>query len=38
VKHVLDVQVVDDEEVQNSIGCGALLHSLHTRPIRIWER
>ncbi|MBN1178112.1 MAG: hypothetical protein JXD18_02805 [Anaerolineae bacterium] len=38
VKHVLDVQAVDDDEVQNNIGCGALLHSLHTRPIRIWER
>lgn len=38
MKHILDVQVVDDEEVQNNIGCGALLHSLHTRPIRIWER
>lgn len=36
--HFLDAWIVDDAEVQNSIGCGALLSSLHTRPIQIWER
>ncbi len=36
--HLLDVSVIDDDEVKNSMGCGALLNSLHTRPVRIWER
>lgn len=36
--HLLAVSVVDDDDVKHSIGCGALLSSLHTRPIRIWER
>lgn len=36
--HFLDAQIVDDHQVQNSIGVGALLSSLHTRPLKIWER
>jgi hypothetical protein len=35
---MLDAQVIDDDDVRNSLDCGALLSSLHTRPLRIWER
>jgi hypothetical protein len=34
---LLDVQVVDDADVENRTGYGALLHSIHHRPIQIWE-
>lgn len=37
-KHLLDVQVVDDAEVKNQIGYGALLCSLYHRPIEVWGR
>ena len=36
--HVLDVQVVDDAEVERRIGYGALLSSIHNRPIQVWKR
>ena len=36
--HLLDVQLVNDHEVKNRIGHGALLTSLHNRPIKFWER
>lgn len=36
--HVLDVQVVEDADVERRIGYGALLSSLHHRPIQVWER
>ncbi len=36
--HVLDVQVVDDAHVEKRIGHGALLSSLHHRPIQVWRR
>jgi hypothetical protein len=36
--HVLDVQVVDDADEEKRIGYGALLSSLHHRPIQIWKR
>jgi hypothetical protein len=35
--HLLDVQAVNDEDVENRVGYGAVLSSLHNRPIRIWE-
>ncbi len=35
--HLLDVQAVDDEDVEKHVGYGAMLSSLHNRPIRIWE-
>ena len=35
---LLDVQVVDDQDVEERIGYGALLSSTHNRPIRVWER
>jgi hypothetical protein len=36
--HLLDVQVVDSADVEKRIGYGALLSSLHHRPIQVWER
>ncbi len=36
--HLLAVQVIDDDDVKNRIGCVALLTSVHLRPIKIWER
>jgi hypothetical protein len=36
--HLLDVQIVDDADVKNRVGYGAMLSSLHHRPIQIWER
>jgi hypothetical protein len=36
--HVLDVQVVDDADVENRVGYGAMLSSLHQQPIQIWKR
>jgi len=36
--HLLDVQVIDDADVKNRVGYGALLSSLHHRPIQVWER
>ena len=36
--HLLDVQVVDDADVKSRVGYGAMLSSLHQRPIQVWER
>lgn len=36
--HLLDMQVVDDDDVNKRIGYGALLTSLYNRPIKLWER
>lgn len=36
--HLLDVQVVGDEDVNSRIGYGAMISSVHNRPIQIWER
>ena len=36
--YLLDVQVVDDTTVEKRIGYGALLSSLHHRPIQVWTR
>ena len=36
--HLLDVQVIDDTDVKNRVGYGALLSSLYHRPIQVWER
>ena len=38
LQHLLDVQVVDDREVEDRIGYGALFSSLHHRPLKVWER
>ena len=36
--HLLDVQVVTDDDVENRTGYGAMLSSLHNQPIQIWKR
>jgi hypothetical protein len=36
--HLLDVQMVDDADVEKRSGYGALLFSLHQRPLQIWRR
>jgi hypothetical protein len=36
--HLLDVQVVEDIDVEERTGYGALLSSVHNRPIQVWER
>ena len=36
--HLLDVQVVNDEDVHGRIGYGAMLSSIYNRPLQIWER
>lgn len=38
LRHLLDVQVIDDADVENRIGYGAFLSSLYHRPIQVWER
>ena len=38
LEHVLDVQVIDDTDVQGKIGYGAMLASIHQRPIQVWSR
>lgn len=38
VAHLLDAQVVDDAEVGSRSGYGALLASLHHRPLPLWQR
>jgi hypothetical protein len=35
---LLDVHVIDDREIASHTGYGALLHSLHNRPIQVWTR
>lgn len=37
LEHVLDVQVVDDEDVRNRTGYGALLKSIYQPPIQVWR-
>lgn len=37
LKHLLDVQIIDDANVEERSGYGALLTSLHHRPIKVWE-
>ncbi len=36
--HLLDVQIVDDADVERRLGHGALLSSLHHRPVEVWKR
>jgi len=35
---LLDVHMIDDADVENRTGHGALLQAIHHRPIQIWER
>ena len=34
----LDVQIVDDDQVETRRGYGAMIHSIHVRPIELWRR
>jgi hypothetical protein len=34
---LLDVQAIDDAQVEHRVGYGALLSSIHHRPIQIWS-
>jgi len=34
----LDAQIVDDEQVQQRRGYGAIIQSVHVRPIELWSR
>ena len=36
--HVLDAQVIDEDDVTLCTGYGALLTSLHHKPVTVWER
>ena len=38
VEALLDVQMIDDADVENRAGHGALLQAIHHRPIQVWER
>lgn len=38
LQHLLDVQIVDDAQVKGRIGYGAMLSSIHHRPIQVWEK
>jgi len=37
LEHVLDVQVIDDEDVRNRTGYAALLKSIYQPPIQVWH-
>jgi len=37
-RHFLDVHFVEDADVENRMGYGALLSSIHNRPVQVWER
>lgn len=36
--HLLDAQVVDDDNITHRTGYGVLLSSVHYKPIRVWKR
>jgi hypothetical protein len=38
MEHILDVQAIDDKDVEAGTTYGALLSSIHHRPIQIWKR
>ena len=38
VAHVLDVHIVNDDDVRRRCGYGALLSSVHHRPLQLWLR
>ena len=37
LQHILDAQIIDDADVENRVGYGALLNSLYHRPLKVWE-
>lgn len=36
--HLLDAQIIDDDDVENRSGYGALITSLYNPPLKVWER
>lgn len=38
MRHVLDIQIIDDGEVDHRLGYAALLGSLQNPPLLLWER
>jgi hypothetical protein len=38
LRHLLDVQVMDNTELDSRTGLGALMSSLHHRPSLVWKR
>jgi hypothetical protein len=36
--HMIDIQMVDDVEVEQRLGYGAMIMSVHRAPIKIWAR
>jgi len=38
LRHLLDVQVMDNTELDAGIGLGAMMSSLHHRPLLVWKR
>jgi hypothetical protein len=38
LRHLLDVQVMDNTELEAGIGMGVLMSSLHHRPALVWKR
>jgi hypothetical protein len=38
LRHLLDVQVMDNTELDARVGLGALMSSLHHRPSLVWKR
>jgi hypothetical protein len=35
---LMTVDVINDQDVQKRVGSGALVSSLHTRPLKVWSR
>lgn len=35
---LIAVDIIDDQDVQKRVGSGALVSSLHTRPLKVWSR
>lgn len=36
IEHVLDIQVIDDDDVKNRTGYAALLKSIYQTPVKVW--
>ncbi|MFA5400700.1 MAG: hypothetical protein WC169_08750 [Dehalococcoidia bacterium] len=36
IEHVLDIQVIDDDDVKNRKGYAALLQSIYQTPVKVW--
>ena len=36
--HLVDVQLVDATEIESGVGYGALINSIHNKPLQVWKR